>query len=132
MQLGKTVAAWRRDERGAAAIEYAFVLPLFVALVMGTISTAQLASAINGLHFAVQEGARCWAVNHSTCPTTAASVTYATARYVGPDVKPTFTAGAADCGRTVTVTGSYRLELAVAHYDVPLSATSCYPPSNLP
>jgi Flp pilus assembly protein TadG len=131
MGLAKRLKDWARHERGTAAVEYAFILPMFLMLVMGVISTAQLASAINGLHFAAEEAARCWAVNTTNCPTTSATVTFAQARYEGPDVHPVFTAGAADCGRTVTVSGSYTLELAVTQIAVPLSAAACYPASNL-
>lgn len=126
--LGKFVG----HDGGAAAIEYAFILPIFVMLVMGVISTAQLASAINGMHFAAQEGARCWAVNTTACGTTSAAATFAAAKYNGPDVRPRFTAGTADCGRTLTVTGSYTLELGVSELNVPLSAVACYPVANLP
>ncbi|MBW8814545.1 MAG: pilus assembly protein [Caulobacterales bacterium] len=131
MRLRRTIRAWGRHEGGAAAVEYAFILPMFVMLVMGVISTAQLASAINGMHFAVAEAARCWAVNATTCGSTTATVTFAQSRYVGPDIHPTFLAGSADCGRTVTVTGSYTLELAITEIAVPLSAAACYPAANL-
>jgi Flp pilus assembly protein TadG len=132
MRLRRTVGEWARHERGAAAVEYAFILPMFVMLVMGVISTAQLASAINGMHYAVAEAARCWAVNTTTCANTQATVTFAQSKYVGPEVHPTFQAGSADCGRTVTVTGSYTLELAVTEIAVPLSAAACFPAASLP
>ena len=122
------LALWR-DRRGAAAIEYAFVLPVFVMLVFGLINTAQLAGAISGLHFAVQEAARCWAVNTTTCGNGAAAVAFARSRYAGPAVSPVFTASPTGCGRTVRVSANFELDIAVDILHVPLSATACYPPS---
>lgn len=132
MRNGSWLGGWVRHEGGAAAIEYAFIFPVFIMLVMGVISTAQLASAINGMHFAAQEGARCWAVNATTCASTSAAVTFAESKYSGPEIHPKFTAGNANCGRTLTVTGAYTLELGIAQMDVPLSAAACYPAANLP
>lgn len=46
------------DSRGAAAVEFAFALPVFALLAVGAIQLGMLAFARSGLHQAVDEGAR--------------------------------------------------------------------------
>ena len=61
-RLLRHVARWGRDRSGAAAVEYAFVLPVFAMLLIGVINMSQLMGALSGMHFAVEEAARCSAV----------------------------------------------------------------------
>lgn len=118
---------WSGDRRGGVAIEMAFVLPLAVMMLVGTMSASQMTSVLNGMHFAVEEASRCAAVNKTLCATNQATRTYAQSKYRGPGANPTFVASAAACGRTVTATATYELSIAVARWDVPLSATACFP-----
>ncbi|WP_309087963.1 pilus assembly protein [Phenylobacterium sp.] len=115
-----------RDRRGASAVEFGLLLPLFVMLILGGISVSQLMFAVNSLHFAVEEAARCGAINTTACGTLLATETYARERYSGPNVAAQFDATDAACGRRVTVSGQYRLEAGVATWNVPLSAESCF------
>jgi Flp pilus assembly protein TadG len=48
----------RRDERGAAAVEFALVLPLLVMLVFGIFQFSIAYNRMQGLHAAAREGAR--------------------------------------------------------------------------
>ena len=54
--------ALRFDAKGTTAVEFAIVAPVFVALVVGTISLCIGLFLIGSLHYAVQEGARCASV----------------------------------------------------------------------
>jgi Flp pilus assembly protein TadG len=121
------LARFRRDQGGATAVEYALVLPSFVLLLFGVISTAQLGGAISGLHFAVEEAARCSAVNVTACGTSTTTVSFAQARYHGPAIGAAFTSTTDGCGHTVRATGVFKLELAFTTLNVPLQATACYP-----
>lgn len=47
-----------RDERGAAAVEFALILPLLVMLVFGIIQFSLAYNRTQGLHAAAREGAR--------------------------------------------------------------------------
>jgi Flp pilus assembly protein TadG len=56
---------FRRDrEKGAAAVEFAIVLPLFVLLVFGIMEAGWLFAQINDIHHGAREGARLAAVNY--------------------------------------------------------------------
>jgi Flp pilus assembly pilin Flp len=118
---------WRDDRSGVTAIEYAMVLPVFAMLVLGVINTSQLASVTSGMHFAVQEAARCSAVNEVVCGNAGATEAYARGRYAGPAVNPAFVSTNDGCGHTVRATVVFKLNVAIMDFDVPLSAEACYP-----
>lgn len=118
---------FRRDRRGGAALEYAIILPTFITLVIGGLCAGQLAFAVNSLHYAVQDAARCAAVKTTVCTSSATTVTYAQGRYSGPQITPNFSYSTAGCGHTVSVTATYPILLAAGTINVPLSATACYP-----
>ena len=122
---------WRDDRGGATAVEYALVLPAFAMLMLGVINTSQLASVASGMHFAVQEAARCSAVNTTVCGTDEATAAYARGRYVGPSVNPLFVSTDDGCGHTVRATATFKLNVAIMDFDVPLSAEACYPGRDL-
>jgi Flp pilus assembly pilin Flp len=117
----------RRAEGGGAAVEYALILPAFISLIVGALCAGQLAFAVNSLHYAVQDAARCAAVKTGICDTSAHIVTYAQGRYAGPDIAPAFAYSTGGCGHTVTVSASYPISLAATTINVPLAASACYP-----
>lgn len=127
MRVGLTVRHGWRDERGATAVETAFVLPVFLIMLFGIVNTALLAGAVSGLRFAVEEAARCYAVNQILCPTTAATRSLAAQRYQGPNVGATFVASDAGCGHTVIATAQFDLDIIVRVFHIPLTAAACYP-----
>ena len=116
-----------RAQGGGAAVEYALVLPAFITLLVGGLCAGQLAFAVNSMHFAVQDAARCAAVRTGVCDTTAHIVTYAQGRYAGPSISPTFNYSTGGCGHTVTASASYPISLAATTINVPLAAAACYP-----
>ena len=115
------------DRRGATAVEFAFILPVLVMLLFGVISSSQLGGALSGMHYAVEEAARCSAVNKVACGTATATQAFAADKYNGPGPTPQFASSAVGCGHTVTATMTFTLELALTRLNVPLSATACYP-----
>jgi Flp pilus assembly protein TadG len=54
------------NERGAAAVEFAIVLPLLILLVFGIVEFSMLYNRQQGLHAAAREGARIAALPSST------------------------------------------------------------------
>jgi Flp pilus assembly protein TadG len=55
----------KRPERGAAVVEMAFVLPLFLLMIFGTIEAGWLLAQTNSINHGAREGARLAAVNYS-------------------------------------------------------------------
>jgi Flp pilus assembly protein TadG len=119
----------RSDTNGGAAIELGLALPVFGMLLFGAIDASQLIGAISGMHYAVEEAARCSAVNTTLCGSDGATNNYARDRYQGPNIAPAFTTSSTTCGKQVNATATFRLNIAVAVLDVPISAQACYPAS---
>jgi Flp pilus assembly protein TadG len=126
MRAPSFAARFCRDLRGSTAVEFALVLPAFIMLVLGVIEGAQLANAISSMNYAVQEASRCAALNKTTCGTTTTTVAFARTKYLGPGA-PAFVASNSGCGATVTATTTFKLDVAIMSYNVPLSATACFP-----
>jgi hypothetical protein len=58
---------FRRDrEKGASAVEFALVLPLFLTLVFGIVEAGWLFAQLNDVRHGVREGARLAAVDYDT------------------------------------------------------------------
>jgi Flp pilus assembly protein TadG len=108
-------------------VEFALVLPAFITLLVGTVCAANLSFAVNGLHYAVQEAARCAAVKATVCTSSGTIVAYAQSKYSGPQVAPAFVYDTSGCGHTVSATASYPLYIATGTINVPISASACYP-----
>jgi Flp pilus assembly protein TadG len=123
----RSTAGFMRRTGGATAVEFAIVLPCFLALTVGTVNTCIALYANSALHFAVDDAARCMSVNTSVCDNATDTQTYAASNYNGPAISPTFTAVTSSCGSQVTGAVTYQLNAIVTNVSVPLSATACYP-----
>jgi TadE-like protein len=115
-----------RSNSGNAAVEFALVLPALAMLVVGTLYVGLLVYSAAGLHYAVEQAARCYSLNVRQCNGASATQTYAQNSYYGVS-SPIFTASTSSCGFQVTATLSFVLNAAVASWIVPLSATACFP-----
>jgi len=121
---------WRRlwaDRGGASAVEFAIVLPVFMLLVLGAMSVALLTFSVSSLNYAVEDAARCAAVNKTLCSTAGNTVKYARNRYAGPPITAVFTYSTAGCGNTVTATGTFSMDIIPAISQIPLKASACHP-----
>ena len=121
------IARFRRDRAGSTAVEFAIILPCFLALTFGTINLCVALYANTSLHYAVDDAARCMSVRTTTCDNAADTQTYATNHYNGPSLATSFTATTTTCGNQVTGTATFQLNAILANISVPLSATSCFP-----
>jgi Flp pilus assembly protein TadG len=115
-----------KDSNGATAVEFALVLPVFVAMIMGLLSIGMLAFASNSLQYAAEDAARCAAVKTTVCTTGSATQAYAANRYAGPRISPTFTYDQSACGHRVRATATYDLGLVPEIGEITLNATACY------
>jgi Flp pilus assembly protein TadG len=113
-------------ERGGTAVEFGLLLPAFVSLIVGTLYAGLAVYSATGLHSAVEQAARCYSVNATTCGSSSATVTYAQTQYHGIS-SPNFTASTASCGHLVSGTVTVGLNDMFANLSIPLSATACFP-----
>ena len=84
--MRRTLLRLWREDRGAAAIEYAFVLPALLMFAFGIIDVGRLVWTQVTLDRAVQAAARCASVNSTTCGTDSAIQTYASGQAWGMSV----------------------------------------------
>ena len=116
-----------QNQQGTTAVEFAIVSPVFIAMLFGVIGMCITFFLIGSLHFAVEDGARCASVKTNICSDAATTVAYTQSRYMGPNVSPTFSYADAACGKSVTGTISYSMDLGFRTFVVPISATACFP-----
>jgi Flp pilus assembly protein TadG len=121
-----------RDRGGAAAVEAALVVPLFIVLVMGIMETGRLYRVWDTVHFAVVEAARCASVNSTLCGTAAQIATYAAGRAIGLALPPgksasdVFAVSTAACGIKVAASWPFQYVAAgLFPYSVTVTASAC-------
>jgi Flp pilus assembly protein TadG len=119
-------ASFTACENGNTAVEFALILPAFATLVVGTLYAGVLLYSAAGLHNAVETAARCFSVNAGQCSSVATTQSYAQSQYHGVS-SPTFTASTTACGYQVSATVTVALAATLANWNVPLSATACFP-----
>lgn len=110
-------------------MEFALVFPAFIVLFLGIIEFGRAMWIQNTLQSAVQQAARCAAVNTATCGTTAAIQSYAASKMVGMTVPSSaFTYTQPSCGKQVSGTIAFSSAAAtLLPYAITLRATSCRP-----
>lgn len=112
---------------GAAAVEAAFVLPLLLLLLLGTIEFGRLAWTRVALDYAVQEAARCASVRPDLCGSNAQIAAFA-AQKVQPLNIPAsaFSVSSQACGVQVRAEVSYAFAAyAIFKAQPKLSAQTC-------
>ena len=127
--LIRKVRALRRSGDGGAALEFALVIPAFIALTVGAMFTANLVFTVSSMHYATEAAARCASIQTTVCTSSSVIQSYATTHYAGPSVSPSFVYSTAGCGHTVTGTVTYSLDLGSRTMSVPVSTASCHPRS---
>ena len=114
-------------EKGATALEFAILSPVFILIVVGGVNLGLLLFAAGSLHFAVEDAARCASARTIVCTNATTTQSYASSRYYGVAMTPTFAYATASCGKSVTGSGTFAFNVGIANYSVPLSATACFP-----
>jgi len=123
----------RRRQRGAAAIEYALILPAVLIFFFGLMDAGRLLWSYTTLSRAVEAAARCGAINTTLCGTAAQVKTFAVSQAWGMTITASaFTVTTATCG--IKVSGSYDFEyvMPILNAVVPkgtitVTASACYP-----
>jgi Flp pilus assembly protein TadG len=135
-KLLKRFAACRS---GATTLEMGIVLPVLVLMIVGTIYAGWLIYSVNVLFYAVEEAARCVAVNAAACQAgksgTPSQVTqtqkFAVAMSMGLNVAAanfSVTQPANGCGWQVSYNYTFAFAMPFkTNFNVTLPASACYP-----
>jgi len=113
--------------RGATAVEAAFVLPVLLLVLLGTIELGRLAWTRTALEFAVQEAARCASVRPGVCGSSAQTAAFAAGRVSLLGVPASaFTVTPQACGAQVRAVLNYRFAAyAIFKAGPTLTAQAC-------
>ncbi|MDQ0075016.1 TadE/TadG family type IV pilus assembly protein [Arthrobacter oryzae] len=107
-------------EKGAAAVEFALILPLLLLILIGIIEFSFAFNAQLSLNQAAREGARYMAI-HNDSGVAATQASQAAGRLTPSTVTTTFTfsGGGSSCsaGKQVTATTSYTLQTVTGFID---------------
>ncbi len=125
----KLVALWR-DRRGASAVEFAIIAPVFFLLLFGIIGCGLLFWTQVGLQHGAEMAARCATVNPSVCPTNnpAAITDYAVRQALGLSLPPsTFAYSAPKCGNQVSASYTFAFPDPLNLGPLTLTAQACFP-----
>lgn len=97
---------------GTVAVEAAFILPLLLLALLGTLEIGRLAWTQSALNFAVQEAARCAALQKDICGSPIATAKFAAAKVKAVNVPAAaFSLTAETCGQRVRAHFEHRLIL---------------------
>ncbi|HEY6018928.1 MAG TPA: TadE family protein [Candidatus Paceibacterota bacterium] len=118
----------RADECGTSAVEFAIVGPIFIFLLIGIFYLCMGLAVAGGMHYAVEEGARCASVRTMVCTDDGTTIAYTKNHYYGPSSQPTFIYDpAAACGHSVSASITYVIDLGLKQISVPITAAACFP-----
>jgi len=124
-----------RARGGGTAVEFALACPVLLLALLGVIEFGRVLWTQNALHYAVEQAARCSALNSSSCNSTTATQNYAASvsglSFANPSSVFSTSQNAA-CGTGITgtlVSASYPFQFATSlfNYSLTLTAQACYP-----
>jgi len=114
---------------GVTALEFALVSPALVLLLIGAVDLSRAHHTRSALQSAVEQAARCAAVDSTQCGTEANIKAYAAGRMPSANIPASaFSTVLTTCGRQVSASTNFSLHLPYpAPSTVTLTARSCYP-----
>lgn len=116
-----------RASNGATAVEFAIVAPVLLMLLLGIMEGGRALWTQNALSFAVEQAARCAAIDQNNCGSTTQVQRFA-ARVSGANFTGSiFTVTAAACGNLVSASYPMQLNIPYVSAAPTLTAQSCYP-----
>ncbi len=118
-----------RDCHGGTAVEMALVIPFLSLMFLGGIDAGWMLWSAGTLDFAVEEAARCAAVDVNNCATASQVQNVAVSKAMGLSMAATdFAVTTPACGKQVSATYVFNfLQPFNANFNVSIPATSCYP-----
>jgi len=127
--LNSGMGRFLRDHHGGAAVEMALVFPLLCLMILGAIDAGWMLWSASTLDFAVEEAARCGAVDATNCGTTANVQGVAVGKAMGLGMSASdFTVTTPACGKKVAATYVFHFLMPFStDFNISIPATSCYP-----
>lgn len=125
----KLAGIWR-DERGASAVEFALIAPIFFLFIFGIIACGLLFWTQVGLQHGAEMAARCATINTSLCPNSnpSAITNYATQQALGLSLPTsTFTYSTPACGNQVSASYTFQFPEILNLGPLTLTAQACFP-----
>ena len=119
-----------RDERGATALEFAILAPVFFLLIFGIIAFGLLCWTQVGLQHGAEMAARCASINTTLCPNgnPTAITNYALQQAFGLSLPAsTFTYSTPACGNQVNASYSFQFPSIIPLDPLTLTAQACFP-----
>jgi len=118
-----------RENSGATAVEFAFTMPIFLALLIGSVQLGLLLWTQFGLQNGSEAAARCASIDTTNCSTSTQTASYAANHAFGLSVPPSaFSVSTPGCGNQVSASYPYTFYTLVAGtLTVTLTAQSCFP-----
>ena len=119
-----------RDERGATALEFAILAPVFFLLIFGIIAFGLLFWTQVGLQHGAEMAARCASINTTLCPNgnPTAITNYAMQQAFGLSLPAsTFTYSTPPCGNQVRATYTFVFPDILNLRPLTLTAQACFP-----
>ena len=126
MKFGRV---WR-DERGASALEFGLIAPVFFLFILGVIEFGLLFWTQLGMQHGVAMAARCASVNRTLCPNNnpTAIANYATQQAFGLNIPAsTFAYSTPSCGNQVTASYAFLFPEIFNISPITLTARACFP-----
>jgi Flp pilus assembly protein TadG len=117
------------DRHGGAALEMALLFPFLSLMILGGIDAGWMLWSASTLDFAVEEAARCAAVDATNCATAANVQDTAVGKAMGLGMSAAdFTVTTPACGKQVAATYVFHFLMPFStNFNVSIPATSCYP-----
>jgi Flp pilus assembly protein TadG len=118
------------DERGATALEFAILAPVFFLLIFGIIAFGLLFWTQVGLQHGAEMAARCASINSTLCPNSNPSVitNYAMQQTLGLSLpSSTFSYSTPVCGNQVSATYTFVFPDILNLGPLTLTARACFP-----
>jgi Flp pilus assembly protein TadG len=119
-----------RDERGATALEFAILAPVFFLLIFAIIAFGLMFWTQVGLQHGAEMAARCASINATLCPTSnpSAITKYATQQALGLSLPAsTFTYSTPACGNQVSASYTFQFPDILNLDPLTLTAQACFP-----
>jgi Flp pilus assembly protein TadG len=114
---------------GVTALEFALVAPVAFLLLLGGIEYGRVLHTRSTLQFAVEQAARCAAVDRAKCGNAEAVKAYAASRALGHSIGASnFSSASLPCGRQVSASLEFDLKMPrPLSRTITLTAVSCHP-----